>query len=580
VRTLEETGVLVGERGAYRLGPALPTLQVPATVQAVLAARIDRLSSEEKRLLQTAAVIGTEVPLALLQAIAELPEVALHRGLAYLQAAEFLYEARLFPEQEYTFKHALTHEVAYSSLLLERRRGLHAQIVEALETLAGNRQDEQVDRLAQHAVWGQVWDKALQYCRQAGAKALAGSAYREAMGYLEQALEALTHLPPERPMLEQAVDLRGTLSVALEVLGQWAQGLTRLREAETLAEGLADHRRLGHLCHRLASTLTRMQDYEAALAYCQRAHAIATALGDVDLQVWANNDMGYVYADLGDYRQAMAYLQQVLTALPGEQRSQVFSGTVILRSIVARVRMVLCLRELGRFADGVAYGDEALQVAEAGARLDDRLAVYGGMGYLHVRQGTLHQAIPLLERVVALSQDANIPLFYSTSAPFLALAYALAGRATDALAVLGQVGGNTDVPILPLICGEAYLHAGYVEEAHRLAQRGLAHARHHKMRGSEARALWLLGEIAMHHDSPDVAQAAAHYRQSLTLAEELGTRPLQAHCHRGLGTLYAATGQREQARTELSTAIALYQAMDMTFWLPETEATLAQVEGR
>ena len=132
VRALVETGGLVGERGAYRLGQALPSIQVPATVQAVLAARIDRLPPEEKRLLQTAAVIGTEVLLPLLQAIAELPEAALHGGLAHLQAAEFLYETRLYPEREYTFKHALTHEVAYSSFLLERRRPLHARIVVAL----------------------------------------------------------------------------------------------------------------------------------------------------------------------------------------------------------------------------------------------------------------------------------------------------------------------------------------------------------------------------------------------------------------------------------------------------------------
>ena len=139
VRALVETGVLVGVPGAYRLAQALPTIQVPATVQAVLAARIDRLPPEEKRLLQTAAVIGTEVPFALLQAIAELPEEALHRGLAHLQAAEFLYETRLFPERDFTFKHALTHEVAYGSLLQERRRVLHARIVEALEALAGDR---------------------------------------------------------------------------------------------------------------------------------------------------------------------------------------------------------------------------------------------------------------------------------------------------------------------------------------------------------------------------------------------------------------------------------------------------------
>jgi predicted ATPase len=165
VRALAETGVLVGERGAYRLAHPLDTLQVPATVQALLAARMDRLSPEDKRLLQTAAVIGTEVPGPLLQAIADTPEEALYRSLAQLQASEFLYETSLFPERAYTFKHALTHEVAYGSLLQERRRALHARIVEALEALAGDRLEDQVERLVQHALRGEVWEKALAYGR-------------------------------------------------------------------------------------------------------------------------------------------------------------------------------------------------------------------------------------------------------------------------------------------------------------------------------------------------------------------------------------------------------------------------------
>jgi predicted ATPase len=136
VRTLVETQGLVGTPGAYRLAQALPSIQVPATVQAVLAARIDRLPPEEKQFLQTAAVIGTEVALALLKAVAEVPEEVLRLGLSHLQAAEFLYETRLFPEHEYTFKHALTQQVAYGSLLQERRRCLHGRIVKALEALA------------------------------------------------------------------------------------------------------------------------------------------------------------------------------------------------------------------------------------------------------------------------------------------------------------------------------------------------------------------------------------------------------------------------------------------------------------
>jgi tetratricopeptide (TPR) repeat protein len=127
--------------------------------------------------------------------------------------------------------------------------------------------------------------------------------------------------------------------------------------------------------------------------------------------------------------------------------------------------------------------------------------------------------------------------------------------------------------------GEAQLLAGCLEEAQALAEHTLALARMHQGRGNQAYALCLLGEIAAHRDPPEVEPAEAHYRQALALAEELGMRPLQAHCHRDLGTLYAATGQREQARTALSTAIEMYTSMDMTFWLPQTEAALAQVEG-
>jgi predicted ATPase len=205
VRTLVETQGLAGERGAYRLTQALPSIQVPATVQAVLAARIDRLPPEEKRLLQAAAVIGEDVPFALLQANAEGPEEALRRGLAHLQAAEFLYEASLFPDLAYTFKHGLTYQVAYGSLLQERRRALHGRILEAIERLYPDRLAEQVERLAHHALRGEVWEKALAYLRQAGAKAAGRSAYREAAACFEQALGArqrgLGPPPPRRDHL-------------------------------------------------------------------------------------------------------------------------------------------------------------------------------------------------------------------------------------------------------------------------------------------------------------------------------------------------------------------------------------------
>jgi tetratricopeptide (TPR) repeat protein len=166
-------------------------------------------------------------------------------------------------------------------------------------------------------------------------------------------------------------------------------------------------------------------------------------------------------------------------------------------------------------------------------------------------------------------------------------AYTLGGRVAEALPLLTRaleqsrtMGRAYFETICSLPLGEAHLLAGHLEEAQTLAERTLALARAHQERGHEAYALHLLGGIAAHREPPAVDQATTHYGQALTLAEELGMRPLQAHCHRGLGTLYTATGQREQARTELSAAIDMYKSMDMTFWLPETEGALAQVEGQ
>ena len=292
VRTLVETQVLVGNQGAYRLARALPSIQVPATVQAVLAARIDRMPPEEKQLLQTAAVIGTVVPLALLQAMAEAPEELLRLGLAHLQAAEFLYETRLFPDIEYTFKHALTQQVAYETLLQERRRALHASIVVALEALAGDRVAEEVERLAHHALRGEMWDKALAYGRQAGERAMARSASREAVGYFEQALNTLPHLPEQRHTREQAIDLRLALRTALFPSGDFGRILAALREAEALAATLDDPHRLAQVSFFLSNYFYNMGAHDQAIATAQRALALATAGGEVVLHALANRYLG------------------------------------------------------------------------------------------------------------------------------------------------------------------------------------------------------------------------------------------------------------------------------------------------
>jgi predicted ATPase len=346
VRTLVESGGLVGERGAYRFVNPLDSLQVPATVQAVLAARIDRLPSEEKHLLQTAAVIGTEVPWSLLRAIAEVPEDTLHRSIMRLATAEFLYETCLFPDHEYTFKHALTHEVAYSSLLQERRRAIHARIVEAIEALAGDRLAEQLERLAHHALRGEVWDKALGYCRHAGEKVVAQSAYPEAVGYFEQALSTLPQLPETRETHEQAIDLRLALCSALQPSGDVERILAGLQEAEALAAALNDPRRLGQVSLFLSSQFRNMGVYDQAILCAQRALDLATAGGDMVLHALGSRYLGEAYQAQGDYRRAIDGFGQTLASLEGTRRRERF-GHVIPPAVRSCANLAACHAELG-----------------------------------------------------------------------------------------------------------------------------------------------------------------------------------------------------------------------------------------
>jgi tetratricopeptide (TPR) repeat protein len=267
----------------------------------------------------------------------------------------------------------------------------------------------------------------------------------------------------------------------------------------------------------------------------------------------------------------------------GARRHERF-GQVFLPAVNSRAYLAICHAELGLFAEGRARGEEGLRIAEAVAHPASLMFASWGIGLLALRQGNLHRALPLLERAVGICRDADLPAFFPSVAAALGAAYTLAGRIADAVPLLTQAMEQaTAMERAPLqarcslFLGEAQVLADHLEEAHTLAERALALAREHHGRGNEAYALRLLGGIAARRVPPAIEQAEAHYQQALVLAEELGMRLLQAHCHLGLGTLYSQVGRREQACSKLSAAIELYRAMDMTFWLPQAEAVLAQI---
>ena len=581
IRTLAETQVLVGERGAYSLAKPLSGVQVPSTVQAILAARIDRLAPEEKRLLQAAAVIGVDVPFSLLEAIAEQPDEALQRGLAHLQAAEFLYQSRLFPDVEYTFRHGLTYEVAYGSLLHERRRALHARIVAVIEKLYAERLNEQVERLAYHAIRGELWEKAVQYLSQAGARALDRSAYREAAPYFEQALSALAHLPETLETRTQGVDFRLGLRNSLFPLGEIEAVFKHLRNAEQLATALGDRLRLARVSVATSHHFLVTGDAEEAHRFGKRAFEISETVGDRSLQVVANLYLGAACLALGEFHSAEEHFERTLRLVEGDLVRERF-GLHGLPSAIARSYLAWGLAERGDFGAAIARGQEGVDIADAAHHAYSQAYACWGLAFAHVVRGDLAEAVRILERAAILLHEWNLPLIDALASGLLGLARARSGRAVEGVALLEQAvaaykrsfGTGVWHSMNLIFLSEALLLSGRLEEARAAAERALALTREYKHRVCEPWALRILGEIASGCQPPDDGAAEGYYRRAYALAEELGMRPLIAYCHLDLGKLCRRTSKRQEAHDHLATAASMFREMNMQAWLLQVEGEM------
>jgi tetratricopeptide (TPR) repeat protein len=434
-----------------------------------------------------------------------------------------------------------------------------------------------------HFLRAQDWHHAVQYLRHAADNAMRRSAYQEAVAYLEQALDALRHLPDSRSTHEQAVDIRFELRNALVPLAVLDRAFHYIKEAEAVATTLQDPRRLGRASSYLTHLFWMTGKPDPAIAAGQRALALASSVDDFALQIDIHHFLGLAYCTRGDYQQTITYLEKNVTVLEGGLQREHF-GLSGIPSVNSRAYLLWGLAERGAFAEGSRRAAEALQIAEATNHLYSLTIACFGVGFLSLRQGDLSQAIPVLERGLELCQSSGLLIRFPSLAATLGYAYALEGRVTAGLPLLQQAvekaaatGRIDNQPLWMTWLSEACGLAGHLDEARHLAERALELSRSQQEWGHQAYALWLHGEIAVRHqhDSPG---AESSYRQSLMLAQERGMRPLVSHCYRGLGALYLLTGQREQACQALSTAVDMYRAMDMTFWLPQTEEALTQAE--
>ena len=515
VRALEETGVLAGERGAHRLVKAVQVVQLPETVQAILASRIDRLAPEDKSLLQSASVVGKDVPLVLLQVIARLNERELSAGLARLQSGEFIYETKLLPQVEYTFKHTLTHEVAYASLLQEHRRALHAELVDAIERLFPGAVAEHRDRLVHHAFRGEVWSKAITYLRDLIAVATPAE-IDSVMGSGQESAGQLWW----RGEYEHAIR---TSERDLQVAASFSNFSMRVIGSCRLAQA---HHAVGN--YERAADIFR-QVLAALQGDLARERFEMAALPSV----WARSWLAWTLAELGEFDEGAAVGEEGLAiALSAEHvysRFQAFFGLGILHLIRGRPESAIPPLEQGVVLARVENVSFFLPFITA------------PLGAAYALAGRVDAGIGLLEQ--AIEQAGSMGLVATQS---LRLAW----------------------------LAEAHLMAGRLEPARNHAQRALQLAEDRRERGRVADVQRLLADIEAKKADSDGSAAATAYRGALEAAQTLQMRPVVARCLLGLGCLSRRMGRRDDGRRDVADALAQFSAMGMTLWVQRARAAL------
>jgi len=363
--------------------------------------------------------------------------------------------------------------------------------------------------------------------------------------------------------------------------------LDYLRRAETLAQELGDSRRLGRIYAEMGLGFWVTGDVGRALDYCRRTLSLATQLGHRDMRAWAQLSLGQIYYDLGNYPRAIRSLKRNVARREGPRPLERF-GAIGSVAATSRAWLSYCHAERGEFAEGIATARAGLRIAETARDPFGQIEACYGVSVVYRRQGNIARAVPMLERAVQLCRDSHIQLFLPRCTAALGLGYALGGRVDAGLPLVEQgvehAAARNRPRGLALVgtwLSEAYLLADRAGEASERAAHAVGLARQHGQRGTEAWALWLLGESAVRLQPLDVEAAMRHYRRALALAEKLGMRPLEAHGLTGLGALHAQLGRRAQARTLLHSAIELYLSMQMKAGLARAERELEMVaDGR
>ena len=571
--------VVVEVMHALRAGRTISLAQrlpLPEKVRTLVLQRLERLSDRGRRLVAVAAVIGRQFDFALVQRAADMSEREAAEGVEELVRHRVLRCAGDGLE----FTHDYIREVATGELPAPLRMALHRRVAESLEDVYAHDRAAHALALGTHYRNGEAWEKAAAFLHTAGRQAAARSAHHEAVACFEEALGALRRLPASRDVDDRDVDVRIELRQSLYPMGRFADLARHLREAERIADKLDDRPRLARVAAYLSNHAWITGDLSQALAFGERALALAEAVASAGLAIEANFRLGQVHWSLGRYDDAVTLFERCGTAKEpqGIEARYGPSGwpTEFGLAELSLYYIAAPLTELGRFDEALAAAKRALDFA---TRIDRPFALagaYAAIGRAHLYQGRFGEAAAALSRGLEVCRRWEFSVHRPWLASALGHTYALAGRVGKGLSILrraveeaervGNVGGHA---WRLAALGEALLLAGRPDEAAVQADHSLEQSRHRGERGHEAWALRLQAEVAASRKLLDAAHA--RFAEALALARSLGMRPLEARCLLGLVPLHHAEGRSDEARTTLGRAIEMFRSMGTEFWVAQAQ---------
>ncbi|KWR88214.1 adenylate/guanylate cyclase domain-containing protein [Cupriavidus sp. IDO] len=590
VQTLIEKQVLRGERGHYRLEQIPTALHIPTTVQGVLAARIDRLEPAEKALLQTLAVIGKAFAWSLLARVVEQPEDALKSLLSRLQAGEFIYEQQAFPEVEFSFKHGLTQEVSYGSLLIKRRRALHERTGQAIEALHNDQLEEHCSELAHHFSCSGNAAKAVEYLHCAGRQAVQRSADAEAVAHLTRALALLETQPdtPERARQELA------LQITLGPAWMAAKGHGAPEVEATYTRALMLCRQLGDTTQLFPSVLGLRLFYivrgelRTARELGEQLLALAEKAQDPALLVEAHRALGASLLSLGELEPARAQLEQALALYDPRQRHS--PDFFLEPGVLGLAFVALDLWLLGYPDQALARTQEMLALAQSRSQPLASAAALQFAAELHLHRREAQPTREMAEALLALANEQGFPFWLTWGTILSGWALAAQGRAAEGIERMLQglsgyrgTGAELWLPHFLALLAEAYARAGQAEaglktlaEALRLVERTQEHL-------YEAELYRLKGELTLLHvregeEASRRDEAEACFLQAIAIARRQGARSMELRGVMALSRLWRRQGRSAEAREMLSEVYKGFTEGFDTLDLQEAKAMLAEFD--